>query len=550
MTRRLAFLISLAAVALTAAPGSASAQTYSQWNDAALDTPAGLAVDQKGNVYVANSGSGEIRKYTNTGTLITTFSTVPGGTPLQTPTGVAVDNPEDPGDDPKMYVADQLSGHVQELSPTGKFITDYGVFEDPAAVDVDAAGHVWVVDAGPANQLLVKFTTGGTLLNVYGKPGGGASSAAGEFNGPQDVSVDTDGDILVADFNNNRLQKLSPTGSQIWQTASGALSEPAGVAHDIDLIGSDLVDRLWVTAFGSDTFLELDDDGSVLQTLGGAGTGLGQFDNPWGIAADCADNVFISDSGNNRIQRYGTASTPPCTAPDNTVSPEVVGDATAGSGLALDPGTWTGSPTPRITYRWQRCSTNLASSCGDIAGQRGLTYAVTNADRGQRLRAVVVAANNQGIVTEQTDMTPPVPVVPVQPLPPAPPNPTPPPVVPPLPPVQSAKVKRTGIATFRVFCPATGSVDCRIRADVVGPGTSDSASSEAERAGMIVLARVKGRVRFGQTRNFSLRLTRSAGQLVRDGYRERAIMRVSVDGKRSFTSRIPINRRTAAEFGR
>lgn len=541
----------LATAVVLALSASAGAQTFSQFGAGTLDRPAGVDVDQLGNVYVADSGNAVIRKYSNTGTLLATFGPAipPNGFGLQTPTGIAVDHPENAADEPYIYVADSASGHVQALSPSGEFVIDYGPFREPVGVDVDAAGHVYVADAGGQNELVAKFTPGALLLNVYGKSGGGSGSAPGQFDDPRDVSIDTDGDMLVADAGNNRLQKLSPAGGSIWQ--AGSLPGVSGVDHDIDLVGMNLVDRLWVTIAGGDQFAELDDDGNVLTTLGGSGTGSGQFDSPYGIAADCADNVFVADTGNDRIQRYGTASTPPCSAPANTTSPSLAGTAAPGSGLALDPGAWSGSPTPRISYRWQRCSSGLGASCGDISGERSLTYVVREADRGYRLRAVVVAANNQGIVSEPTDMTTPVPLDPVRPLPPDPPNPSPvPPGPPPLPPVQDSKAKRSGLATFRAFCPTTGKVDCRVKADVVGPGSSPSAKSRAERPGMLTLARVDGRVRFGQTRVFELKLTRRARALIRGGYDERAVLRVFIDGKRRLTGRLRVNDRTAGEFAR
>jgi streptogramin lyase len=548
MRVRRALLAVLVAAAL--APAAAHAQTFSEFGAGTMNGPLGVAVDQNGFVYVADSGNSVIRKFTNVGGSVATFGpALGGGTALQEPTGVAVDLPANQADAPHVYVADQTSNKVQKLSSSGAFLLDFGTFEDPTGVDVDATGHVWVTDAGPNNDILVKFAPDGTLLNVYGTPGGGPGSAPGRFDDPRDIDIDTDGDTVVADGGNDRLQKLDPLGNQLWQT--GSLADPTGVDNDIDLTGSDtLVDRVWATENGADRFTELDDTGAVLQTIGGSGTGLGQFDRPYGLATDCADNVFVSDFGNDRVQRFGTASQPPCSIPVNVTSPATAGEARPGSGLALDPGTWSGSPTPRLSYRWQRCRTDRASSCGDVAGQRGLTYVVSDADRGFRLRAVVVAANNQGVVSQPTDMTAPVPVRPVRPLPPVPPNPPPVPPVPPNPPVKPPKVKRTGIASFKVGCPVTGRVACRVKADVIGPAESKRAHSRAERPGYTVLARVRGTVRFDTTKSFRLRLSRRAKRLVRGGYDERAVLRISVDGKRQMTGKVRLNRRTATEFGR
>jgi hypothetical protein len=513
-----------------------------QFND-----PLGVAVDQKGVVYVADSGNARIQKlaFTPVGGVITgSFlgeigPTVPGGTNLVTPFGVAVDNPKVQTDDPNVYVADPGTGHVQKLAPDGSFLLDFGVFGNPIGIDVDATGHVYVTDNGTGKDIVAKFAPDGTLLNVYGKPGGGSGSGPGEFDNPQDVSIDPTGDIYVADGNNNRMQRLSPTGAFVSQTTG--LSDPAGLHHALELTGpTTLVDRMWITARGSDQFFKLDETGAIIQTEGGTGTAVGEFTDPYGLAADCDGNVFVADSTNDRVQRLGDLNTPPCSPPDNTTSPQLAGQAQVGSGLALDPGDWTGSPDPRISYRWQRCSTDQAISCGDIAGERGppggLTYTVTDADRGFRLRAVVIGANVDGVVAEATDMTPRVPTVPINPLPPTPPpNPAPPrsggsSSVP-------TKVTRTGLATFTVDCPPTGARTCQVFGDLVARG----------KKGFVTLASVSGEVPFDDSDGFRLALTKRGRSLLKQVSRK-AVLRVSVDGVRLLTDQVRVTRKDIKQF--
>ncbi len=537
---RHAHLISLCLVAL-ALPASAGAQTFSAFGTSGggpgqMDDPLGVAVDQKGVVYVADSGNSRIDKFSNTGAFIGTVGpTIPGGTDLQVPTGVAVDNPANQGDDPNIYVADQ-NGHVQKLSPTGSLLLDFGTFGNPVGVDVDAAGHVLVADDGSGKDIVAKFAPNGTLLNVYGKQGGGPGSGPGEFNDPLDIATDPAGDIYVADGGNDRMQHLDPTGAFVSQTTG--LSDPAGLDHALELTGpTTLVDRLWITGRGSNQFFKLDDTGTIIETEGGPGTGLGQFSSPYGLAVDCDGNVFVADSSNDRIQRFGDADTPPCSPPDNTRSPELAGQPQPGSGLALDPGDWTGSPTPRLSYRWQRCQSGDPLSCGDIAGQRGLTYTVTNADRGFRLRVVVIGANVDGIVAEATDMTPPIPTVPITPLPPAPPNPPP---IPPAPPAPSPPtVDRMGFSSFTVSCPLSGQISCEVLGQVRG--------RSGRRA--VTLAAVSGAVRFNESGSFRLRLTKLGRRLAKHGYSAKAVFRVLVDGDQIFRSGLRFNRAAARRIG-
>ena len=525
-TARRALALALLCGAL--APAAAGAQTFSEFGSGTVSFPAGVAVDQDGLVYVADRDNSLIRKFTNVGTLDASYGPGQlGNGNIEQPVGVAVGNQPQ---NPDIYVANQGNQKVQRLDSNGNILVDFGTFTNPTGVDVDEANNVWVTDAG--DDILVKFTPNGTLLNVYGKPGGGSGNGPGEFNDPLDVSTDPAGDTYVADSANLRVQKLDPLGVQIWQATGSGIGTPAGVDHD-------LTGNNWVTDSVGDVFSERDPNGNLVGSpIGGSGTGLGQFDGPFGIAVDCTLNVFVADSRNDRIQRYGSTDEPPCTPPDNTRSPEVAGQAQPGSGLALDQGSWDGNPPPTLSQRWQRCATTDPASCGDIAGERGLTYVVTNADRGSRLRAVVVATNTEGTVAEPTDMTPLVPPVTITPLPPSPPSV---PVIPPSPPPpQPPEVSRTGFASFEVTCNPTGAINCVVRGDLVGPRRKG-----AHKAAMTKLAAVNGQVRFGQTASFKLKLTRTGRSLLKRGYRSRTVMRVFVDGQRRLTARLKLNRRTA-----
>jgi hypothetical protein len=515
-----------ACLALLAIPSSASAQTFTEFGVGTLSSPRGIAVDQQGNVYVADLDHSYVRKFDNTGGLLETFgSDQTGGANLEEVIGVAVGNQPV---NPDIYVANSGNATVLKLDSGGVQKLSFGTFAGPTSVEVDEANHVWVTDA--FDDILVKFAPDGTLLNVYGKPGGGPGTLPGEFTNPLDVATDPPGDTFVADNGNSRVQKLDPLGAPIWQITGLGVGEPAGV--DIDLTGQG-----WVTDNLNNVFSERNPDGSIDGVpLGGPGSALGQFNGPYGIAVDCTLNVFISDVGNDRVQRYGTTDEPPCVAPFNTRSPELAGQPQVGSGLALDPGTWTGNPPPAFSYRWQRCTSTNPASCGDIAGERGLTYVVADADRGLRLRAVTIGTNTEGTVAEPTDMTPVIPTVPVTPLPPVPPNPPP---NPPNPGTQVPTVKRLGFSRFRVDCPVTGRISCEVRGDVVAGGAP----------GFATLAVASGTVRFNTSRTFRLRITKRARNLLRDNYNERAIFRVVVDGQRRFTAPMRFNRKAAGRFG-
>jgi hypothetical protein len=89
-------------------------------------------------------------------------------------------------------------------------------------------------------------------------------------------------------------------------------------------------------------------------------------------------------------------------APANTTPPAVSGTAKVGSTLTVSNGTWSNNPTS-YTYQWQRCSS--ATSCTDINNAVGQSYAVRNADGGNRVRADVTATNADGQATVHSNMT-------------------------------------------------------------------------------------------------------------------------------------------------
>ncbi|MDP9386330.1 MAG: hypothetical protein M3P50_14100, partial [Actinomycetota bacterium] len=121
-----------------------------------------------------------------------------------------------------------------------------------------------------------------------------------------------------------------------------------------------------------------------------------------------------------------TSERTPLVAPDppvSTVIPVITGEPRDGRTLTADTGAWTGTPTLRFAYRWQRCPTSEESSkCTDIDGAAGRSYVLRTADFDHRIRLVVTAANEGGASSRTTE-----PTGVVQPNPPV--NVTPPSIV-------------------------------------------------------------------------------------------------------------------------
>ncbi len=129
---------------------------------------------------------------------------------LNGPAGIAFDSNNE------VYIVDSKSHRVQKFSSEGEFIlgwgghgSEHGQFNLPWGVTVDSDDNVYVADWG--NHRIQKFTSGGQHLASFGEVDG----LGGELKHPSDVAVDSDGDVYVADFGNRRVQIYEPDGDVI-----------------------------------------------------------------------------------------------------------------------------------------------------------------------------------------------------------------------------------------------------------------------------------------------------------------------------------------------
>ncbi len=169
-------------------------------------------------------------------------------------------------------------------------------FNGPSDVAVDKDGNILVAGV---NNHIHKFGPDGVFVRAWGIYG----SEDGQFNDPKGIATDAAGNIFVADTRNNRIQKfLGPDG--VFVRAWGIYGSEDGQFNDPKGIATDAAGNIFVADTGNDRIQKFGSYGAFITAWGTGGDGDGQFENPEGIATDAAGNIFVTDTHNHRIQRF------------------------------------------------------------------------------------------------------------------------------------------------------------------------------------------------------------------------------------------------------
>ena len=201
-----------------------------------------------------------------------------------------------------VYVADPGNARIQKFSSTGAYLDQWGSygtangqFRSPTGVATDPAGNVYVADT--ENHRIQKFTSTGDYIAKWGALGGGN----GQFSGPSDVATDSAGNVYVADPGNGRIQKFSSAGAYLtqWGTrgAQSVATDAAGNVYALD------------GAFAGTYVQKFSSTGTWITQWGSFGRALGEFFAPTDITTDSAGDVYVADTFNYRIQKFGSTGT-------------------------------------------------------------------------------------------------------------------------------------------------------------------------------------------------------------------------------------------------
>jgi uncharacterized protein (TIGR03437 family) len=279
---------------------------------AELAFPAGMFLDFTGTLYIADSGNQRIRTVFNG--LIRTLPLA--GAQLALPTGIASDSAGG------IYIADGGNHRLFRRMFGGAVIPVAGgvTLDSAREVVTDGFGNLLIADGRRVRLLTgVGFATTFAGDGTFGFRGDGGPAGSAVLNGPAGVSIDGDGNLYVADQRNHRVRKVSASG--IISTLVGT-GQPANAAEGLAPTSTPLVapeglmadpaGALWIAEYFGNRVRKLAPGGTILTIAGNGTAGFSgdarpatsaQLQAPGQIALDPAGNLYIADSGNNRIRK-------------------------------------------------------------------------------------------------------------------------------------------------------------------------------------------------------------------------------------------------------
>ena len=328
--------------------------------------PYGVAVDQSGNIFIADITNYLVREVDTSGIVHTVAGCLPNMLSSCIPSGigdggsatnavifvnnVAVDKAGN------LYISDTGHSTVRKVTPNGKLSTiagngnqGYGgdgasalkaSLNGPNGLAVDPAGNVYVADV--LNNRIRKVDTSGNISTVAGTGGFGFSGEnvpgqGAELSWPDAVALDSAGNLYIADSLNWRVRKLNTNGIITTVAGTGnplsagdggpALSAgiaPIGIA--VDPSGNIYISQ------GNNVIRKIDTSGNINTIAGVGGGGFGGDNgtstqaavlNPQSLTTDSAGNLYVADAGNNRVRKITAGPAAPAYTCTNTTAPTI-----------------------------------------------------------------------------------------------------------------------------------------------------------------------------------------------------------------------------------
>jgi uncharacterized protein (TIGR03437 family) len=406
---------------------------------ARLDSPNSAAVDSSGNLYIADIAANRVRKVTPSGTITTLAGNGQSGyggdnglsssAILAMPYSVAVDSAGN------VYIADSDNGRIRRVNATTGIITTFagggsGTYTGPGtggdgglataaslnfptAVAVDGAGNVYLIcsvmsNITPNSLSVRRITTDGKINTWAG--GSSATGFSGDGGPPLQaqfgnnlirIAAGNDGSLYIADNGNNRIRKVDPAGATINTIAGNGQASDSGnggaaTAAGVNAPWSVLADAAGNLYIGEQFFVRKVTPSGIIGPYAGNGqmdfSGDGgpatapSFSGISGMALDSGNNLYLVDSGNRRIRQVQ-----PGISPQIALSSTTVTFTLAATGSTATTQTFVLTNGGQGTLNWAAAATttsggawlSVSPASGSIlAGQPGTTVTVTASPAG------------------------------------------------------------------------------------------------------------------------------------------------------------------------
>ena len=228
-----------------------------------------------------------------------------------------------------IFVADRGNQCIRKITPAGLVSTfagstSYGYadgvgnnakFWEPVDVAADSQGNLYVTDR--SNLRIRKISSAGVVTTLAGSGNTGYKDGPGniaEFRHPSGLAVDLQGNVYVADEENDRIRKISPSGVVSTLAGSGARSYLDGIAAFADFstpkdVAVDEKGNVYVTDNLS-VIWKISPDGIVSRVAGtlelafaDGDTDTARFYDPRGLFVDSKGDIYVADRANNRIRK-------------------------------------------------------------------------------------------------------------------------------------------------------------------------------------------------------------------------------------------------------
>jgi len=299
---------------------------------AVLSGPLGIAVDTQGDLYIADTDDNAVREVANGVITSVAGNEGAGGgcgssgdngpatnAQVYGPNAIAVDSSGN------LYVAN--CGEIRKVSAGVISAVPPGNFSNPMGVAVDSAGDIYVSDSifNPIKEIVNGVATPVAGKRSQGFSGDGGPATDALLSGPIGITIDSSGNLYIADTGNNRIRKVS-NGiiTTVAGNGTGGFCGDNGLATDARLsspygVAVDSSENLYIADTGNNRIRRVSN--GVITTI--AGNGIVGFDgdnngpasasalnSPKGVAVDSAGGIYIADTRNNRVRALTSVRVP------------------------------------------------------------------------------------------------------------------------------------------------------------------------------------------------------------------------------------------------